>query len=304
MANPNFKENKLKRFLASIVRPVVKIVSKKLYISLQYKYITGHKLDWKNLTRYTEKLQYLRLYTYPKNKQVSSCAGRVGAREYIKQLQLDNYLIPIVGIYDSYKQINFDSLPDKFVIKATHACGFNYICLNKEQIDHRALKKQINKWLSTNYGKKTVELHYGPIKPQLIIEHYIGIKNHLPTEYKIHVFNGVAKYLYVVTNRGKDIRYNNLLIDWSPFDGAQFNHWSKSEITPQKPINFEEMVKISELIAAKFPFCRVDLYSVNNKIYFGEMTFTPAKGTLVFDDDNADYIIGKWLDIDKFISSK
>lgn len=297
MANKNLKENKFKRFFAVSLRGIIKAISKKKYIELQYKYITHHKLNFANPIRYTEKLQYLRYYVYPKNPLVSKCAGRVGAREYLKELNLDKYLIPIYGIYDKFEDINFDTLPNQFVMKCSHGCAMNYICYDKSRIDFKSLKRQFNKWLHTNYGKKTVELHYSPIKPQIIIEKLLLEDNHLPIEYKIHVYNGKAKNLYVVTNRGKDIRYTNYYIDWTSFDGSQFNGWKKSDTPINKPENFDEMVKISELLAGNFPFVRVDLYNINGAIYFGEMTFTPAKGTLILDDDKCDYEMGEWLDI-------
>lgn len=297
MSNPNLKENKFKRFIGVCSRNIIKAISKKKYIELQYQYITGHKLHLDNPIRYTEKLQYLRLYTYPKNKDVIRCADRVGVREYLKELGLEDYLIKCLGIYNSYDEIDFNTLPDKFVMKCTHGSGMNYICYDKNNINHKALKKKFDKWLKTNYGKKTVELHYAPIKPQIIIEEMLLENNKLPTEYKIHVFNGKAKYLYVVTSRNVDIRYNNYYIDWTPFDGAQFNGWKKTDYPLEKPNNFKNMADLSENLAKIFPFVRVDLYTVNGKIYFSEMTFTPAKGTLIFDDDKADFEIGEWLDI-------
>ena len=297
MPNPNLKENKVKRFFAVSVRNIIKLVSKKKYVELQYRYITHHKLNLKNPVRYTEKLQYLRLNVYPKNPLVSKCAGRVGVREYIKEQGLEEYLIPIYGIYDKFKDINFDKLPNTFVMKCSHGSAMNYICYDKSKIDYQVLKKKFNKWLKTNYGKKTVELHYSPIKPQIIIEKLMLENGKLPIEYKIHVFNGIAKSLYVVTNRGVDIRYNNYYIDWTPFDGSQFNGWKKTDYPLEKPANFKNMVVLAEKLVKNFPFVRVDLYSIDNKIYFSEMTFTPAKGTLILDDDKADFEMGEWLDI-------
>ena len=297
MANPNLKENKFKRALAVPFRGIVKAISPTLYVKLQYKYITHHKLNLKNPTRYTEKLQYLRLYTYPKNALVSKCASRDGAREYVKELCLNDILIPIYGIFDSFDEIDFDKLPNQFVMKCTHACAFNKIVLNKSELDLDATRKQFNKWLKTNYGKKTLERHYSPIKPRIIIEKYIGELDALPVEYKIHVFNGVARSMYVVTGRGKDIRYNNYYIDWKPFDGSQFNGWKKTDYELTPPQNWDEMVKIAEKLGEKFPFVRVDLYNINGKIYFSEMTFTPAKGTLILDDDKCDFEMGEWLKI-------
>ncbi|HBF68227.1 MAG TPA: hypothetical protein DDW20_02770 [Firmicutes bacterium] len=303
MPNPNLKENKFKRFIAVISRNIIKAISPTLYVKKQYKYITHHKLNLKDPVRYTEKLQYLRLFVYPKDDLVSKCASRDGVRDYIKELGFEKYLIPIYGIYDNFEDIDFSILPNKFVMKCTHACAFNKIVLNKEELDIKKTKKQFNKWLKINYGNKTVEKHYSKIKPRIIIEQYIGNENTLPLEYKIHVFNGIAKSLYVVSGRGKDIRYNNYYIDWTPFDGSQFNGWKKTDYPLNKPENFDEMVFLTESLAKNFPFVRVDLYNIEGKIYFSEMTFTPAKGTLILDDDHCDFEMGKWLDISKFLKT-
>ena len=297
MANPNLKENKFKRALAVPFRGIIKVISPTLFVKLQYKYITHHKLNLSNPVRYTEKLQYLRLYTYPRNPLVTKSASRDGAREYLKELGLEELLIPIYGIYDSFNEIDFDKLPDQFVMKCTHACAFNKIVLNKNELDINGTRKQFNKWLRTNYGNKTLERHYSPIKPRIIIEKYIGELDALPVEYKIHVFNGVARSMYVVTGRRKDIRYNNYYIDWTPFDGSQFNGWKKTDYELEQPKNWGEMVKIAEKLGEKFQFVRVDLYNINGKIYFSEMTFTPAKGTLILDDDKCDFEMGEWLKI-------
>ena len=258
MPNPNLKENKLKRAILVPFRGVVKAISKTWYVKSQYKYITHHKLNLKNPVRYTEKLQYLRLFVYPKNPLVSQCAGRAGVREYVNKKGFADKLIPIYGIFDSFKDIDFEKLPDQFV----------------------------------------------PIKPQIIIEKYLEENGKLPIEYKIHVFNGKARNMYVVTSRGIDIRYNNYYIDWTPFDGSQFNGWKKTDYPLEKPDHWNDMVEMAEILAKPFPFVRVDLYNINGKIYFSEMTFTPAKGTLILDDDKCDFEMGEWLDISEFINAK
>ena len=301
MPNKNLKENKLKRAVVSPFRGVVKAFSKKAYISYQYKYITHHKLNWKDPTRYTEKLQYLRLYVYPKNPLVSQCAGRVGVREYLKSRGFDDLLINIYGVFDRFEDIDFNKLPNQFAMKCSHGCAMNYICYDKSKIDYKELKKKFTKWLKTNYGKKTVELHYSPIKPQIIIEELMLDNGKLPTEYKIHVFNGEPKSLYIVTSRNVDIRYNNYYIDWTPFDGSQFNGWKKTDYPLEKPQNWDKMVEIAKELGRDFPFVRVDLYNINGKIYFSELTFTPAKGTLILDDDKCDFEMGEWLDIKEFL---
>lgn len=299
--NPNLKENKVKRAVVLPFKPLFRIFSPVGYVKHQYKYITHHKCDLKNPIRYTEKLQYLRLFVYPKNKLVGKCAGRWGVREYVKEKGYGDYLIPTFGCYDRFEDIDFNKLPNSFVLKCTHACAFNEIILDKNSWDKEAAKKKFKKWLKTDYGKKTVEKHYSQIKPQIIVEQYIGSKDSLPVEYKIHVFNGKARYMYVVTGRGVDIKYDNYYVDWKRFDGAQFNGWKSRKEGVPVPQNWGDMVKMAEDLAKEFPFVRVDLYCVDGKIYFSEMTFTPAKGTLIFDDDKADYEIGEWLDISKYI---
>ena len=127
MANPNFKENKLKRFVGETMRPVFRFVSKKLYVTWQYRYITGHKLNWKKLHRYTEKLQYLRLYHFPYDESVIRATSRIGARVRVASKNLDEILIPLVGIYNDVEEIDFARLPSRFVVKANHASGLLHI---------------------------------------------------------------------------------------------------------------------------------------------------------------------------------
>ena len=268
-----------------------------VYLKLQYRYITGHTLNLKNPQRYTEKLQYLRWFIYPKNPQVIQAADRIGLRDYVKQLKLTHYLIPIQGIFDRYEDIPFETLKRPFVIKATHGSNMNVFVQKERQLDLKIIKKKIKQWLTTDYGKLTLERHYSSIKPKIIIEDFIQSSHLYPIEYKIHVFHGVAKFLYVVTGRGQDIRYTLFDRNWKPFDGAQFNGWKKSETKIDQPSTFTTMLELAETLAKPFPFVRVDLYSVLDKIYISELTFTPAKGTLKLDDDQYDFMIGAWLNI-------
>jgi hypothetical protein len=159
------------------------------------------------------------------------------------------------------------------------------------------IKKKINTWLKTDYGKLTLEPHYSKIKPRIMIEQFLTSSFEFPIEYKLHVFNGTVKFLYVVTNRGKDIRYTLYDRHWKPFDGAQFNGWKKSDLPINQPRQFDQMLTIAEKLGQSFPFVRVDLYAMLDKIYVSELTFTPAKGTLRLDDDQTDFIIGEWLNV-------
>ena len=301
MANPNLRENKLKRAFLLPFRGIVKALFPLTYVKLQYRYITHHKLNLKHPIRYTEKLQYLRVYVYPNDDEVIRCAGRVGVRAYVAERGYGASLIPIYGVFDRFSDIDFSKLPHRFVLKCSHASGFNLIVKDKDSLDIKKAKKQFDAWMKTDYGRLTMERHYSKIKPQIIIEQFLGDQHSLPTEYKIHVYNGKAKNLYVVTGRGSDIRYTQLYADYTPFDGSQFNGWKKADACPPKPKSFDAMLKMAEDLCAPFPFVRCDLYEIEGKIYFSEMTFTPAKGTLILDDDRCDFEMGKWLDIDKYL---
>jgi hypothetical protein len=267
------------------------------YVRLQYRFITGNPLHLNPPKKYTEKLQYLRIFIFPKDPLVIQCTDRVRLIDYIKSLKLDRYLIPQLGIYKKPQEIDFTALPDWFVIKSNHGSGFNLIIKKANGFNKKKLFGTLSRWLRTDYGTLTGEHHYSSIPPRLIIEPYLGIEESLPIEYKIHVFNGQAKYLYVVTGRPYQLRYTHFLIDWTPFPGAQFNGWKSSEYPPVKPENFEEMVRLAETLAEPFDFVRVDLYSIKGKIYISELTFTPAKGTLSLVDRHIDTQMGEWLTI-------
>lgn len=278
-------------------RSLLKTFLPETYIRWQYRFVTGHSLNLKHPKRYTEKLQYLRLYTYPKNPLVIRCTDRVGLRDYMSELKLSRYVVPLYGVFNRFEDIDVSSIPIPFVLKATHGSGMNYFVKKKSDIDAVLLKKKTQQWLRTDYGKKTLEPHYSKITPRLIVEPYLGTEDSFPIEYKLHVFHGQAKFLYVVTGRGRDIRYSLYDVDWKPFDGAQFNGWRSADHPIEKPSRFQEMITLAETLGRPFPFVRVDLYQVDDKIYVSEMTFTPAKGTLYLQDDAYDLMIGTWFNV-------
>ncbi len=280
----------------------LKRLSPSLFLKMQYLYLTGHVLHLKKPIRYTEKLQWLRLHGYPNDPLAVRLAGRRGLREYAEGLGLSDYLVPSYGIFPDYESIPFEEMPDAYVLKATHASGFNQVVFpgSDRKMAIEEGRTLFARYLATDYGKLTLEPHYSPIAPEIIAEEYLGEGNDLPPEYKIHVFNGKARNLYLVTGRGKDIRYDQLLIDWTPFPESQFNGWKASDKIPPRPKEMDEMVALAELLAKPFPFVRVDFFLARGKIYLNEMTFTPAKGTLRFDKDVADFIQSGWLDISDY----
>ena len=166
----------------------------------------------------------------------------------------------------------------------------------EEYLSRKAAEKPPLKRGLSRERKKTVEMQYSPIKPQIIIEKYLIEEGQpLPIEYKIHVFNGKARSMYVVTSRGVDIRYNNYYIDWTPFDGSQFNGWKKTDYPLKKPDHWNDMVEMAEILAKPFPFVRVDLYNINGRIYVGEFTFFHWGGIVPFEPIEWDYELGRYI---------
>ena len=167
------KESKIKRALVSPFRGVVKAISPTLYVKLEYKYITKHKLNLKDPKRYTEKLQVLRLFEYPKNHLVAKCTSRDGVREYLKELGLEKYLISSLGVFDSFDEIDFDKLPNQFVLKTNHGSGQNIIVKDRALFDKESARKSFEKWLSEPYGISGFELHYFDIPRKIVAEKYL-----------------------------------------------------------------------------------------------------------------------------------
>lgn len=269
------------------------------YLHWQYRFITGNKLNLTNPKLYTEKLQYLRHFVFPLDPLVIRATDRVAVRAMLEEKGLKKYLVPTYGIFDRFEDIPWKQLPKQFVLKCSHASGFNHIVLDKDHLHLPSLQRKFNRWLRQDYGLKTLERHYSPIPRKIIIEKYLGFATSLPIEYKIHVFHGQAKYLYVVTGRGADIRYTHLLINWTPFPGAQFNGWTSADYPVIEPDKFKTMVQLAEKLGSPFAFVRVDLYSIKEKIYVSELTFTPAKGTLKLTDPLVDAQMGEWLTLDE-----
>jgi len=269
------------------------------YLHWQYRFITGHKLNLNEPKLYTEKLQFLRHVVFPRDPLVIRATDRVAVRDMLIEKGLKKYLIPSYGNYDRFQDIPWQDLPSQFVLKCTHASGFNRIVLDKSKVDLPTLRRQFNRWMKQDYGLNSLQRHYSPITRKILVEKYLGLSTSLPMEYKIHVFHGKAKYLYVVTGRGADIRYTHLLINWTPFPGAQFNGNKTADYPVIEPEGFKTMIQIAEKLGAPFPFVRVDLYSIQGKIYFSGLTFMPANGSLTFTDPQIDLHMGTWLTLDE-----
>ncbi len=276
---------------------LLKRYSDREFIEMLYERNIGRRPDLDDPKTFTEKLQWLKLnYRDP---DIPLASDKYEAKKYIERRGFPELLIPTLAVYDSADEINPDDLPDKFIIKATHGSGWNYICRDKKSFNLKTKKKVMNSWLRQNlyvYGR---EWNYKVQKPRLIVEPLIDDKPLV--DYKFLCFNGKCKAVQVNHDDG-GIHYVDYYDDeWNLFPDMGSGTAPIFGRPLAKPAVFEEMKAIAEKTAADFPFVRVDLYDVNGKIYFGEMTFFPGSGFWHITPEKYDYMFGEWLEIKELI---
>lgn len=210
--------------------------------------------------------------------RMAQLADKYEVRGYIRQKGLEELLVPLYGVYDSVEQIDFDALPERFVLKATHGCDMNLICADKEQLSQSAARNKMRFWMRTNLAYMSLELHYAHIRPRMLCEQYLETDSDM-MDYKFHCHNGNVLFVLVCSERKKGNYRDVFMPDWTHRPEAVVN----AKCNPnkiQKPENYQKMLEIARVLSEDFPFVRVDLYEVQGKVYFGELTFTPATGVL------------------------
>jgi hypothetical protein len=255
------------------------------------------KLDLKNPNTFNEKLQWLKLND--RNPKYTSLVDKYKVREYIKTTIGEEYLIPLIGVWDNFDEINFESLPNQFVLKPNHTSGNVFICKDKSTINYNELRKEVNKWMKRKYYWLQREWPYKNIKPKIICEKYMVDESEVELkDYKLMCFNGKVKCSFVCSNRnsnnGLNVDFYDLNWEIMPFS----RHYSNSGTIFSKPNNYEKMCEFSEKLSATFPFVRMDFYEINKKLYFGEFTFYPGSGFEEFTPSNYDVLLGSWLSLD------
>lgn len=268
----------------------------KMYLKVWFFKKTGEILDLDNPKSFNEKIQWLKLHDSTPLK--TRLADKYLVREWIKEKIGEEYLIPILGVWDKFDDIDFDKLPDRFVLKGNHGCAYNYIVKDKSKMDIEDARKKFNKWMKRNYAQNGgLELHYKDIPPKIVAEAYIEDSNKELNDYKIMCFNGKPQYIWIdlgrFTNRTENI-YNTKW-ELQPFLLTYPN--SKEEVPP--PQNLDKMFELAEILAEGFPLVRVDFYNVDGKIYFGEMTFTSASGVDKFIPSSYNRVWGDMLELPK-----
>lgn len=257
----------------------------------------GRKPDLENPERFSEKLVWYKLNG--KKPLMEKVANKFTVREYIKEQGYDNLLNELMGVYTDVNDIDFNNLPDQFVLKGTHGSGFNIIVKDKSKLNIFQTRLMLKSWLNQDIYWSGREWVYKDMPRHIIVERYLDDGNGDLRDYKFYCFNGEPRIMQLEIGRGSKYNIRNFYdMDWNlmPF-GKTIPH--SPDVLVDKPNKFEEMKEIARVLSKPFQYVRVDFYLVKDKIYFGELTFFPAGGVADFVPDNYDFEVGKLWKLEK-----
>jgi len=282
-----------------IYNTILKLLPTRLFLYLQYRRRTGQKLNLKNPILYNEKLQWLKLHD--KNKEYINLVDKYEVREYVKKNIGEEYLVPNYGVWNTPDEIPFNDLPEQFVLKCTHDSGGVFICNNKKEADFSSICNFLRKQLKTNHYYNSREWPYKFIKPRIIADELLidnsegGLK-----DYKIFCFNGEPKIIQVDLDRFTSHKRNFYSTEWV-YQNFSIKYPSAPNIVIQKPQSLELMLDLAKKLSFDKIHVRVDFFILNNKIYFGELTFFHGSGCEQFTPPEWNKTFGDWIIIPKNI---
>ena len=258
----------------------------------------GYPLDLENPKTFSEKLQWLKVNYRDPIQTVM--VDKHEAKNFIAQRVGEQYIIRTLAVWDSVEDIDFDALPNQFVLKSTHDSGGIVICKDKSSLDFEAAKAKLSASLKRDYSKIAREWAYQNVPRRIIAEEYISElgKNDL-LDYKMYSFHGEPKLTVVCSNRFSKIgtRMNFYDINWEPM-GIHFGHYPPLPTEFPKPATYEEMKRLTAELSKECPFLRVDFYEIKGRLFIGELTFFPGAGLETFRPMSKDYELGEWLDLE------
>lgn len=283
--------------LQILVSRMFRFIPDDIYLRIVYKLRTNKTLNLKKPITFNEKIQWLKIND--RKEKYSILVDKYTVRNYIADRLGEEYLIPLLGVYQNFSEINFSTLPKRFVLKPTHTSGDVYICKNKDELDFEELEKIIDKWMRKDYFWLHREWPYKNVKPKIICEEYmIDNYNKDLIDYKFMCFNGEVKCVFVCQDRnsseGLKIDIYNKEWDLLPFQRPSHPNSNKKL---EKPKNYKKMIEFAEILSKGFYFLRVDFYEINQKIYFGELTFYPGAGFEEFSPEDSNLLLGEWINI-------
>ena len=255
-----------------------------------YKKHNNRDLNLEKPMAYTEKIQWRKIYD---NQDIySSLSDKYLVRQWVKEKIGESYLIPLLGVWDCFDEIDFSTLPDSFVLKTNNASGTNVIVTDKNSVNRKLLKRKFDFWMKMKYEYLSgYESHYSKITPKIIAEEFISTPGVDLQDYKFLCFNGTVKYIWVDTGRYHNHKRTVFNREWEIQPWQQFTYDKDYDV--KKPNNLEEMILIAEKLASGFDHVRVDLYNNDGIIYFGEMTFTNGSGFEAIYPPKYDYVLGE-----------
>lgn len=278
---------------------LLRFIPDETYLKIMFRLRTGNKLNLVSPRTYDEKLQYLKLHD--RKKIYTTIVDKYAVKEYVAERIGHQYIIPTLGVWDRFDDIDFDALPDQFVLKCTHDSGGLVICPDKKTLDLDRAKRVISQSLKTNFYYVGREWPYKDVKPRIIAEKYMKQQEGIPDliDYKFFCFDGKPVYIMTVRGgHGTNSKTLRRLYD---------TNWVKQDIglhggsnvieTEEKPKTFEMMLRLSETLSKGFKHIRVDLYEIDGAIFFGELTFFHQSGFETFDPAEWNLRLGELIKI-------
>lgn len=273
-----------------------KFLPDEFYMKVYYEYYTGKKLDLDNPEEFNAKIQWLKIYYRP--PILNQLVDKYAVRQYVEEKIGVEYLNTFIALYDRASEVDFDALPDAFVLKATHGYHFNLIVPDKSKLDRKRARYLLRKWQMKNqYWRGGKEWAYKDVPARFLAEEYLNELGKIDiTDYKYFCFNGEPRFVQIDQDRATDHRraFCDLQGSRLEVEGAGYK---PIEGDLHLPPNFEKMAELARTLADRFPFVRVDFYNLNGRILFGEMTFYPGDGRLEFAPDHFNKEIGSYMQL-------
>lgn len=283
----------------------VKTHCPKQYADILFERTFGRKIDWEHPRDLNEVINYLEFCT--DTKEWSRLSDKILVRDYVKEKGLEDILVPLLGVWDDANNIDFDALPQKFVLKCNHDSGSAHIIDKEKGYDREKIVSELNQCLGRKFGDLYNEPHYNRIVPKVLAEEFIDLDNHeeissSPIDYKVFCLNGEPDVIWTAYNRSKVyVNHDTYDIDWNykPEYGADDVYYRLGKGIISKPKSLERMISAARILSRGFPQVRVDFYDVEGKLYFGEMTFTSDCGRMPFFSERYQKLAGAKIDLAK-----
>jgi len=290
------KKSRIRKVKAFIWKYFSRVLPDEVYLKRKFRNQAGYPLNLKSPRTFNEKLQWLKIHD--RKPEYTTMVDKYEVKKYVAGIIGEEHIIPTLGVYNKFDDIDFEKLPSQFVLKCTHDSGGLAICKDKSLFNISDAKEVIRKSLGKNFFWEGREWPYKNVKPRIIAEKYmVDESGEELKDYKFFCFGGTPKFFKIDYNRYIDHHANYYTItgELLPFDEVICPRDLSAKI--ETPENLGQMIEIAKMLSKGIPFVRVDLYNINGKIYFGEMTFYPATGMGAFEPQEWDYTLGSYIQL-------